>query len=55
MSQNQELTPQEKQELDAKEEKTYAGKFYMPGTDIFETGNTITMAMEMPGVSKEEY
>ena len=53
MSQNQELTPQEKKELDAKEEKTYAGKFYMPGTDIFETGDAITMAMEMPGVSKE--
>ena len=53
MSQNQDLTPQEKKELDAKEEKTYAGKFYMPGTDIFETGDAITMAMEMPGVSKE--
>ena len=53
MSQNQDLTPQEKKELDVKEEKTYAGKFYMPGTDIFETGDAITMAMEMPGVSKE--
>ena len=53
MSKNQDLTPQEKKELDAKEEKTHAGKFYLPGTDIFETGDAITMALEMPGVSKE--
>ena len=53
MSKNQDLTPQEKKELDAKEEKTHAGKFYLPGTDIFETGEAITMALEMPGVSKE--
>ena len=53
MTDKQELTPQEKKELDAREEKTYAGKFYVPGTDIFETGNAITVAMEMPGVSKE--
>lgn len=53
MSKKQDLTPQEKKELDTKEEKTYAGKFYVPGTDIFETGDAITMAMEMPGVSKE--
>lgn len=53
MTDKQELTPQEKKELDAREEKTHAGKFYVPGTDIFETGNAITVAMEMPGVSKE--
>ncbi len=53
MPKKQDLTPQEKKELDTKEEKTYAGKFYVPGTDIFETGDAITMAMEMPGVSKE--
>lgn len=53
MPKNQDLTPQEKKELDTKEEKTYAGKFYVPGTDVFESGDAITMAMEMPGVSKE--
>ncbi len=53
MSNNQDLTPQEKKELEAQEEKTYAGKFYVPGTDVFETGDAITMAMEMPGVSKQ--
>ena len=53
MPKKQDLTPQEKKELDTREEKTYAGKFYVPGTDIFETGDAITMAMEMPGVSKE--
>ena len=29
MSNKQELTPQEKKELDAREEKTVAGKFYV--------------------------
>ena len=53
MPKNQDLTPQEKKELDTKEEKTHAGKFYVPGTDVFESGDVITMAMEMPGVSKE--
>ena len=53
MSKTQDLTPQEKKELNAQEEKTYAGKFYVPGTDVFESGDAITMAMEMPGVSKE--
>lgn len=53
MPKNQDLTPQEKKELETNEEKTHAGKFYVPGTDIFETGDAITMAVEMPGVSKE--
>ena len=53
MPKNQDLTPQEKKELDTKEEKTHAGKFYVPGTDIFETGDAITMAMEIPGVNRE--
>ena len=55
MSDNQNLTPQEKRELDAKEEKTIAGKFYVPSTDILESRDAITMAMEMPGVSKRRY
>ena len=53
MSNTQDLTPQEKKELKAQEEKTYAGKFYVPGTDIFESGDAITMAMEMPGVTRD--
>ena len=53
MSKKQDLTPLEKKEADAKEEKTKAGRFYVPGTDILETGDAITMAMEMPGISKE--
>ena len=54
MSKAKDLTPQEKKELNETEEKTYAGKFYVPGTDVFETADAITMAMEMPGVSKED-
>lgn len=53
MSNTQDLTPQEKKELNAQEEKTYAGKFYVPGTDIFESGDALTMAMEMPGVTRD--
>ena len=53
MATKQDLTPQEKKELTAREEKTHAGKFYIPGTDIFESRDAITMAMEMPGVSRE--
>ena len=53
MSKTQDLTPQEKKELEGREEKTYAGKFYVPGTDVFETSDALTMAVEMPGVRKE--
>ena len=54
MSDNQNLTPQEKKALEAKEEKTIAGTFYLPSTDVLESRDAITMAMEMPGVSKDD-
>lgn len=54
MSDTQGLTSRQKKELKAEEEKTIAGKFYVPDTDVFESDAAITMVMEMPGVSKED-
>ena len=54
MSDKQALTPQQKKELESREEKTLAGKFYVPDTDVFENDNAITMTMEIPGVNKED-
>lgn len=44
---------QEKRELPAREERTEAGKFYSPYTDIHESPSEVIVTMEMPGVAKE--
>jgi HSP20 family molecular chaperone IbpA len=43
---------QEKKELAAPEERTEAGKFYSPYTDIHETADAVLVSMEVPGVDK---
>src|SRR5690606_16962578 len=43
---------QEKRELDTAEERTEAGKFYSPYTDIYESPTEVIVTMEMPGVDK---
>lgn len=43
---------QEKRELDIAQERTEAGKFYSPHTDIYESPTDVIVAMEMPGVEK---
>ena len=43
---------QEKKELAAAEERTEAGKFYSPYTDISESENEVLVTMEVPGVDK---
>lgn len=48
----QEVTPREKRELAAAEERTEAGKFFSPYTDIHETERAVVVSMEMPGVDK---
>lgn len=48
------LQVQEKKELASKEEQTIPAKFYLPYTDIYETGESLVVAMEMPGVEKEQ-
>jgi HSP20 family protein len=53
MSGPQELTVREKQELATKEEKTTPGRYFVPAADIFETGEALTVVLEMPGVEKK--
>jgi HSP20 family molecular chaperone IbpA len=49
---SQEVTPREKRELAQPEERTEAGKFFSPYTDIHETESAVVVSMEMPGVDK---
>ena len=49
----QAVTPQEKKELAQSEERTEAGKFFSPYTDIHETPKAVVVAMEVPGVDKD--
>jgi HSP20 family protein len=49
----QAVTPQEKKELAQTEERTEAGKFFSPYTDIHETPKAVVVAMEVPGVDKD--
>jgi HSP20 family molecular chaperone IbpA len=44
---------QEKKELTAAQERTEAGKFYSPYTDIVESDNEVLVSMEVPGVDRE--
>ena len=54
MARSQELEVQEKKELVSKEEKTVPSRYYMPNTDIYETDDTLTVVMEIPGVQKKD-
>jgi len=49
----QEVAPREKRELAESGERTEAGKFFSPYTDIHETERAVVLSMEMPGVDKE--
>jgi HSP20 family molecular chaperone IbpA len=53
MTDSQELAVHEKKELVSKEEKTSPGRYYTPYTDIYETDETLTVSMEMPGVENK--
>jgi HSP20 family protein len=48
----QELQVREKRELEKKQESTVPARTFVPTTDIFETDESLTMAVEMPGVDK---
>lgn len=50
----QELAVQQKKELKPKEEKTVPARYYVPHTDIYETDDTLTLVMEVPGVEKKD-
>jgi len=49
----QEVAPREKRELTQTQERTEAGKFFSPYTDIHETERVVVVSMEMPGVDKD--
>jgi HSP20 family molecular chaperone IbpA len=49
----QELEAQKKKELASQQEKTIPARFYVPLTDIFETGDALKIVMEVPGVRKD--
>ena len=53
MATPQELPVQPKREAEKKQERTVPSAAYLPATDIFETDQTLTVIMEMPGVRKE--
>ena len=49
----QEVAPRGKRELTQADERTEAGKFFSPYTDIQETERAVIVTMEMPGVGKD--
>ncbi len=49
----QELEVQQKKEVATQQEKTVPARFYVPPTDIFETGDALKIVMEVPGVPKD--
>jgi HSP20 family protein len=53
MSGSQELTVRDKREIVTKEENTTPGRYFVPYTDIHETGDALTVVMEMPGVDRK--
>lgn len=54
MEKSQELTVQPKKELERKEERTFPVRHFVPNADIFETGDALTVVMEVPGVEKKD-
>lgn len=48
----QQLSVQEKKEIDTKKEQTYAARYYSPFTDIYEKEDVLVIAIELPGVEK---
>ena len=53
MAKEQELQPSEKQELTADTEQTKEGVVFQPSVDIFESGDSITLKADLPGVKSE--
>ena len=49
---SQEVAPREKRELKEAGERTEAGTFFSPYSDIHETERAVIVSMEMPGVDK---
>lgn len=52
MASKQELQVQKKRELEQKEEATIPARVFLPTADIYESGDALTVILEMPGVEK---
>jgi HSP20 family molecular chaperone IbpA len=52
MAGQQELQVQQKREVDKAQEPTRPMRAFLPTTDIFETEDTLTVVLEMPGVDR---
>lgn len=52
MAAKQELQVQKKRELERKDETTIPARIFVPTADIYETQETLTVILEMPGVEK---
>jgi HSP20 family protein len=50
----QEMTPREKQELSAGQEKTRPGRHYLPDVDIAEFSDRLQIWADLPGVSEKD-
>jgi len=52
MASKQELQVQKKRELEQKDEATIPARVFLPQADIYESGDALTVVLEMPGVEK---
>jgi HSP20 family protein len=52
MADKQELQVQEKREVDKAQEQTRPLRAFLPTADIYETEDTLTLILEMPGVDR---
>jgi len=53
MASSRELAVQQKKELQPKEEKTIPARYFVPNADIYETNESLTVVLEMPGVERK--
>jgi HSP20 family molecular chaperone IbpA len=53
MATQQELQVQHKREVEKKQETTVPARTFLPTVDIFETEQSLTVVLEMPGVEKD--
>ncbi len=53
MADQQELQVQQKREVEKKQEGTIPARQFLPVTDIFETDQSLTLVVEMPGVKRD--
>lgn len=52
MADSQELQVQQKRQVEKKTESTTPARVFVPVTDIFETPESLTVVLEMPGVDR---